>query len=135
MKKICTKCKVEKNTTEFNKKNRNKDGLSSQCRECNKLNLKAHYNNNKKYYKERNINKRNELKEWFLEYKKTLKCSVCSESRYWVLDFHHRDPNKKEGAISYLLGRYGKNKALKEIEKCDVVCANCHRDIHHKMEN
>ncbi len=53
------------------------------------------------------------------------KCS-CGESDFRCLDFHHID--KKEFEISIAM-RYGLNKVIKEIEKCRVICANCHRKI------
>lgn len=55
------------------------------------------------------------------------KC-ICGESDFRCLDFHHID--KKEFCIA-IGARYGLNKLIKEIEKCEIVCANCHR----KMNN
>ena len=57
------------------------------------------------------------------------KCSMCNESRPWVLSFHHTDPSQKENHIHDL--RKGRLSLLeKEIEKCICVCENCHRKIH-----
>lgn len=134
MKKICSKCKNEKFLNEFNKKSESKDGLNSQCRECNKEYLKNHYINNKEYYYNKSKEKRKKLKEWFINYKKNLKCIKCGEDREWVLDFHHRDPSKKDNYVINLLYISGKSKTLKEIKKCDVLCANCHRDVHYHMK-
>jgi hypothetical protein len=55
-------------------------------------------------------------------------CDDCSESfPPYVMDFDHRDPSKKLFAITtgsaYLMAR---EKLITEIEKCDIVCANCH---------
>lgn len=135
MKKLCGNCKIKKSVEEFNKKSVSKDGLNSQCKDCNKIYLKNHYLKNKEGYLKRNQKKREKLKKWFINYKQTLKCSICPESRYWVLDFHHRDPSKKDGDVYKLLMTIGKNKGLKEMEKCDVLCANCHRDVHYHMNN
>lgn len=46
---------------------------------------------------------------------------------YYVMDFDHRDGVEKIANISTLLSWSGLPSALKEIEKCDLVCANCHR--------
>jgi predicted HNH restriction endonuclease len=63
------------------------------------------------------------------EYKAKKGCS-CGESRSACLDFHHRDPSTKVASISKLLV-LGRLKDLwEEIEKCDVLCANCHRKSH-----
>lgn len=64
------------------------------------------------------------------EYKTTLKCEICGEDENCCLDFHHKDPSKKEYTIS--IARRGKSfeTLMKEIEKCIVLCANCHRKVH-----
>ena len=53
----CTKCLIEKELSEFNKRTKVKSGYASICRDCNKLNLKKHYNENKQYYKEKQVKK------------------------------------------------------------------------------
>ena len=63
-------------------------------------------------------------------YKKTLSCKKCGESRFYLLDFHHRNPEEKEYAISDN-PRAGLETIKKEIAKCDVLCANCHREWHY----
>ena len=57
-------------------------------------------------------------------------CIECGEDRLPCLDFHHRDPSEKDGAIAEMR-RFGKQRLLAEIAKCDVLCANCHRWHHH----
>lgn len=54
-------------------------------------------------------------------------CYDCQEKYPWyVMEFDHRDGEKKFMDVSKMTGKYGLNRILKEIEKCDVVCANCH---------
>jgi hypothetical protein len=63
-----------------------------------------------------------------------LKCIKCGNDHPAVLDFHHRNPEEKEFAISKMIrNRSSKEMLLKEIEKCDILCSNCHR-IHHWEE-
>jgi hypothetical protein len=69
---------------------------------------------------------------WYIEIKKNLKCESCGESRYWVLDFHHINPKEKEYEVSSLIRIGNKKRVLDEINKCKVLCANCHRDLHHQ---
>jgi hypothetical protein len=57
-------------------------------------------------------------------------CIRCGESEYVALDFHHIDPNIKESNVSKLLAGASTKRMLKEIEKCVVICANCHRKLH-----
>ena len=47
----------------------------------------------------------------------------------YVGDFHHRDPDLKEFTISYGSYRVSWERIVKEVEKCDYLCANCHRII------
>jgi len=126
--KACTKCKQLLELTEFNKKKTSKDGLQNTCKSCNKLNLKNHYKNNKNYYKEKAKNYTNDMRSLVNDYKKEKGCKYCSENRYWVLEFHHL--SEKEIEVSQLIKYCNIEKLIKEIEKCEVVCANCHKDIH-----
>ena len=68
---------------------------------------------------------------WWKSFKNSLKCGLCPENRWMCLEFHHVDPTKKEYTISHLVGRKKVDLFFKEITKCAVVCANCHRVIHH----
>jgi hypothetical protein len=51
----------------------------------------------------------------------------------YVMDFDHRDPATKVLNISKVY-HFGKQKLLDEIEKCDVVCSNCHRERSHQQK-
>jgi hypothetical protein len=55
-------------------------------------------------------------------------CVDCGENDIRVLEFDHRDPAEKQGAISRMVAdRCSVSKIKAEVEKCDVRCANCHR--------
>ena len=74
---------------------------------------------------------RKERRAWYLDLKKELKCEKCGIDDFRVLDFHHKNPSDKEMEVSLLaLRAASKEKILKEIEKCSVICANCHRIEH-----
>ncbi len=79
---------------------------------------------------------RKERKDWFLEYKKTLACEKCSIQDHRVLDFHHKDPLDKKDALANL-SSHGKSKKtiMDEVNKCHVLCANCHRIVHWEEKN
>lgn len=68
------------------------------------------------------------------KYKQSKGCQDCSETDPIVLEFDHREPSKKEVTIGTVI-RFGWSleRLMKEIEKCDVVCANCHRRRTAKM--
>lgn len=60
-----------------------------------------------------------------------VKCSRCDESDPVALDFHHRTPESKFLTVSQMVSRgYGLEALMIEIEKCDVLCSNCHRKEH-----
>lgn len=80
--------------------------------------------------------RRAERRAWFAEILSKLSCTRCDENHPAVLDFHHRDPSEKEGQIGEMLGNLkSKESILKEIDKCDVLCANCHRKHHYNERN
>jgi len=59
-------------------------------------------------------------------------CEKCGYNKsIGALDFHHRDPSQKEFAISSV--HRGFDKMEKETDKCDLICANCHREIHWEL--
>lgn len=77
--------------------------------------------------------RREELKRWFREeFLPTLSCKECGENHPACLDFHHKDPAEKEAGVARLLhDTRSKNRLLREIAKCEVLCANCHRKHHY----
>ena len=46
--------------------------------------------------------------------------------RYWIMQFDHRPGTEKVDTVNRLMLGQGRSAIMKEIEKCDVVCANCH---------
>ena len=127
--KLCSKCGTEKPLTEFNKKSKSKAGLQAQCRSCNKVwyetNKAVHLQNVAERSKK--IIATNRLA--MIEYLEEHPCIICGEDDIRVLEFDHRDPSTKHHCVSLLAnnGGYVWATVLKEIQKCDVLCANCHR--------
>ena len=85
---------------------------------------KRQYEKRKKEFQKRN----KKMMEFLREYKSKKKCVYCGWNGHTeVLQFHHRNPNEKLDDVSTLVKRcVGKETILKEIAKCDVLCANCH---------
>ena len=83
------------------------------------------------YYVNNSEDKRRSSKLVYLEYGGT-ECIKCGYNKCpAVLSFHHRNPNEKEFMIGALSERLNSLDELndmikKEIDKCDVLCANCH---------
>jgi hypothetical protein len=87
-----------------------------------------HYYNNKEQYFERNRLKENEMRE-YLNNIKDVSCMDCNvKYPSYVMDLDHRDPMLKIENINDSIKRGSWKKFLEEIEKCDVVCSNCHRE-------
>lgn len=58
------------------------------------------------------------------------KCKYCNYDKCLAaLHFHHRDPDKKDFGIGTGFNRAWA-KVTDELDKCDLVCANCHAEIH-----
>ncbi len=70
-------------------------------------------------------------RKWLSDYKKTLKCFRCGKSHPATLTFHHRDASEKSFEIGNCVNLgIGLKRLVAEIEKCDVLCANCHAKEH-----
>jgi hypothetical protein len=94
---------------------------------------RQHYVKNKQYYIDKTKRHRQRLFNWFAEYKSTLKCAKCSENHPACLDFHHENPNTKELTVSEMVAKeLSKKRIIEEINKCTVLCSNCHRKLHYE---
>ena len=118
--KTCTTCKLEKPLDGFSNDARRPDGKNPQCRQCQ-------YDAKKKV---QNANKAKAIEHLGGKCKR---CNIKSEY-HDIYDFHHRDPNEKEAEPSKLM--YGNwNNIIKEIDKCDLLCSNCHKITHWELRN
>lgn len=116
--KRCPKCKELLSETAFSRRTKNGTTLASWCKMCNKDN-KARM--------------RELVKRQCLEYKGGAKCALCGYSKFiGALDFHHLDPTQKEFGFAKLTKFNGRVK--KELDKCIVLCANCHREVEGRFE-
>lgn len=60
------------------------------------------------------------------------KCQVCSYAKnYAALEFHHRNPKEKDFSVDAYNLRVRYEDCKTEVLKCDLLCANCHRELHH----
>lgn len=114
--KICSKCGRELPLTEYHKNGFDRDGnqkYRGYCKEC------ANNLERERYRK----------KKAFINSQK-IQCAKCGETRFYVLDYHHNDPEKKDFTIGKALkGSF--SLIQQEIDKCTVLCANCHREFHY----
>lgn len=97
------------------------------CKTCGKQSKTKSRNTECNACRTRKTRERNKKKA--IEYKGG-KCSVCGYDRYYgSLDFHHKDPSIKEFTVSQGW-QCSWDKLKKEIDKCELVCSNCHGEIH-----
>jgi hypothetical protein len=125
--KTCTKCGIEKDLSEFA---RRKNLFNSMCKVCKKAYNLTWYQNNSRTHKA-NVRKNNDrYRESIKEVVDAIKSVPCSDCKGtfppFVMDFDHRS-DKTMNVSRMVAGCYKVASVLKEIEKCDVVCANCHR--------
>ena len=129
--KICSKCRTLMPLSNFSKNKTKKDGYSYHCKECMKKYYKEHYTQNKLQYKLRK-NRNTQIRvDKFKEFKSTLECIECGENHIATLDFHHINPDTKEYSVAHLARNVNLDLVKKEIDKCVVLCANCHRKHHY----
>lgn len=131
---VCSKCKIEKQEDEFSFKNKSKGIRLERCKSCHSAYIKEHYANNKEAYIARAKRDAYKVHKRLVEFVRSLKthCTHCGEDHPAVLDFHHTDPNEKEIEIS---AAKSKKQVLREIQKCVVLCSNCHRKLHWTQNN
>ncbi len=79
--------------------------------------------------------RRQKVKELAVEYKGG-ECQNCGYNKcISALEFHHLNPDEKDFAISRDGNTRSWEKVKKELDKCILVCANCHREIHEELRN
>lgn len=119
--KVCSKCKRELPIENFHWRDKAKGTRRSECKDCHNAYMKNVYK---------------DKKDTLQDLKSELKCAKCGENRGYVLDFHHKDPTTKESTIARMTSnKYTLDKLEKELEKCIVLCANCHREFHYFNKN
>ncbi len=92
------------------------------------------YANNKLKSCDKVKKRKQELREWFSNYKQQLECELCGENHPATIHFHHTNPKEKEIEISKTINQgWSKERIMTEINKCQVLCANCHFKLHYDL--
>jgi len=112
--KKCPKCNTTKHLSEFYNR-RNKAGNSPYCKVCTG---------------KQTLDRIRLFKVKCVEYKGG-KCVSCGYNKYQgALEFHHLDPNEKDFNLSDIRTNSFDDTIKKELDKCALLCSNCHREIH-----
>lgn len=117
--KRCTQCLTDKPLAEYYAKGKKGSGkLQSECKTCFKARMM----------------KRFEEKSRFVVGLKGGCCLLCGYDKCTAaLEFHHVDPSQKEFQINKRWSMT--NEAIKkEIDKCVLLCSNCHREVHWRLD-
>jgi len=102
--------------------------LTEEDREKQRKYSRDHYKRNKKSYLDRNREKKANISSYIRQYKEHHGCMDCGgKFPYYVLDLDHRVGTDKKFTPSHLHRTNSWDKMIAELDKCDVVCANCHR--------
>lgn len=142
--KVCSKCHIAKEESEYFIKNKSTGRLHTQCKSCYKKHRKTYYQEHYRKYgdayraraKKRRAKIKQELQAKLLDYMDGKSCVICGEKDICVLEFDHIDPNDKAFPISRgISDGYDWNKILTEIKKCRILCANCHKKHTAKQQN
>lgn len=95
--------------------------------------IRRHYYANKEKYLQKNRARRRQIREFVNNLKASTPCADCGQKfPYCVMDFDHLRDKKHD------INRLSKQNNLfllkREIEKCEIVCSNCHRlRTHNRM--
>lgn len=125
--KLCKDCNTEKPLEEFAKHPR--AGYQCRCKLCQRVVSKQWYSDNKERQKSNVERNRNRYRQAFKVWKNTLSCIVCGENFGPCLDFHHINDDK-DTEVSLLMSNMNLDAVVTELNKCVVLCANCHRKVH-----
>lgn len=128
--KRCTRCGVESN--DFARNRTKSDGLQNVCRVCTKTYNRQRYIEDPQRQLAANRVTKERNRQRFIDYKQTLSCTDCGNVDWRVLEFDHL--SDKIGNVSELAIHWSWERLMTEIEKCEVVCANCHRIRTHERK-
>lgn len=126
---ICKKCGKDKSLEAFAIRNKGTGRRQSWCKECVREYDKLRYTDPKvrQGFIDRSKRRQIEWRKKLFEYLKDKKCMDCRESNSIVLEFDHIKGEKTCNISDLIRKTPSWEKILIEIEKCEIVCANCHR--------
>lgn len=127
----CSRCDESRPIEDFPIKNKARGLRRVWCRGCCRAYGREHYVRNRSVYlakaHERRLVERPRIRAWIDDYLRRHPCVDCGESQLVVLDFDHRDRSQKDLTVAELARLMTWSRLRREVEKCDVRCANCHR--------
>lgn len=131
--KVCSKCQQHKSFDDFYKWKVTSNSYMPECKECHKQRQREFRKNNKAHYNAWQKARRLRLKEAAIIYmgNKCFDCQIQYPS--YIYDFHHLDGNTKEFNPGEGFNKT-EEQLYNELDKCVMLCANCHRTRHYASE-
>ncbi len=120
--KTCTKCQIPQDESQFSARG---TGLQYKCKSCLRIDRRAHYEKNKEAIKKKANEWRLAQRIIFFQWLKTQSCIDCNISDIRLLEFDHIQ--NKSYSIADKIGEVKFEVLMLEINKCEIVCANCHK--------
>ena len=128
--KTCSSCKVEKKLSEFRRDKSKADGFRYECKLCSRTRQNAAYTVKYGESARQRNRERHKANAERVDEIKSSGCTVCGEMAVCCLEFHHPDPTAKEFTIAQAKGRLSWERVQAEINKCVILCSNCHKKVH-----
>lgn len=127
--KECRACGVAKPLDEFYRHATGRDGHRNECKPCRRAKSQRYRRDNYAKVRADTERRRAEIRAFMVE-AKSKPCADCGQSYpHYVMDFHHE--RDKEFLVSRFASTgYPLARIQAEIEKCALLCANCHRLRH-----
>lgn len=131
----CAKCGLERPTGDFYTKRSAKSGRASRCKSCELTQKRDEYRADGAARRQKARDSfasgsravtRARNAAWLLEYLSSRPCVACGEGDPVVLDLDHIRGNKR-ASVANMVNGHSLAAIQAEVEKCQVLCANCHR--------
>lgn len=116
--KTCCGCQQFKKWDEFYKPYGKRNKTHSYCKACQSFKTRERF----RIFKQKCV-----------DYKGG-KCIRCGYNKYiGALEFHHKDPKEKDFLLSKVKNSAFNDRIKRELDKCDILCSNCHKETHNEL--
>lgn len=130
MTKHCGKCQRDLPIEDFSSNKTKRDGHSSTCKDCKAVYQREWYLKNRERHransKKGRATRRTAAREWVMAHLRDNPCVLCGFDDIRALEYDHLG-DKTHNVCDIVQGGYVLEVVVKEVAKCRVLCANCHR--------
>lgn len=122
--KRCGGCRETKRVEDFHRRG---DGFQDWCKACKSRAAAEHYQANKERRSAHNKRRQGEFRRWYTSLKEGTPCADCGGVFHpAAMHWDHLPGFEKSAPLGELVRHGSRKRVLLEIEKCELVCANCH---------